>query len=60
MASISLDGSAFDSTQLSCLQEIVDDGFWRCVSPSVKQVFELSKAEFPSYKCDVDQLHKNF
>lgn len=36
MKAISIDGSAFDSTQLACLQEAVDDGFWKVVLPYVK------------------------
>jgi len=38
--SISLDGSAFDSSQFRVLQEVIDDGFWDMMSGEVLKILE--------------------
>lgn len=43
MCSLSIDGSAFDSTQLAPLMESADDGFWDCVLPSVERALVETK-----------------
>lgn len=35
---ISLDGSAFDSSQFQILQQIVDDEFWKMMRPFLRDV----------------------
>lgn len=56
MKSISIDGSAFDSTQSSDMMAIVDDRFWEVVLPSLKAVLELSKAACPYFTASVEEV----
>lgn len=37
---ISLDGSAFDSSQFECLMRLVDDRFWKGMRPFVRKVIQ--------------------
>ncbi len=37
---ISLDGSAFDSSQFECLMRLVDDKFWRGMRPFIRRVIQ--------------------
>lgn len=43
---ISLDGSAFDSSQFKALMESVDDIFWMRIKPYLRQVLEYNWNSF--------------
>lgn len=58
MKSISIDGSAFDSTQFAELQEIVDDAFWETIDHHLLSTLEGVKASCDYFTQDVDQVHQ--
>lgn len=58
MKSISIDGSAFDSTQFAELQEIVDDAFWETIDRHLLSTLEGVKERCDYFTQDVDQVHQ--
>jgi len=61
---ISLDGSAFDSSQFECLMRLVDDRFWKGMRPFVRKVIQhnwegMINAPINSVDRITDQLMKS-
>jgi len=54
MKSISIDGSAFDSTQFAELQEIVDDAFWETIDKHLLRTLEKVKEGCDYFTQSVD------